>query len=112
MDMDIQKKQMQEVALLYYEKNLTQSEIAKIMNLSRQTVSKLLGDAIKEKIVEIKIHDPEITCADLEKEICGKFGIKNARLPCGEDARSGSRLTWQPWQQPAGPAGSPGCPPG
>ena len=76
------KKQMQEVALLYYEKNLTQSEIAKIMNLSRQTVSKLLGDAIKENIVEIKIHDPEITCADLEKEICKKFGITNA-VVCG-----------------------------
>ncbi|MBE6650727.1 MAG: hypothetical protein E7613_05385 [Ruminococcaceae bacterium] len=81
-DMNNPKKQMQEVALLYYEKNLTQSEIAKIMNLSRQTVSKLLGDAIKEKIVEIKIHDPEITCADLEKEICRKFGVKNA-IVCG-----------------------------
>ncbi len=85
--MDIQKKQMQEVALLYYEKNLTQSEIAKIMDLSRQTVSKLLGDAIKEKIVEIKIHDPEITCSDLERSICESFGIKNA-IVCGVSSDS------------------------
>ena len=76
--MDIQKKQMQEAAILYYEKKYTQNEIASIMNLSRQTVSKILNDAIKENIVEIKIHNPEITCKELEQEICNKFNIKNA----------------------------------
>ena len=80
--MDISKKQMQEAAILYYEKNCTQSEIAKIMNLSRQTVSKILNDAIKENIVEIKIHNPEITFRELEGEICKSFGIKNA-IVCG-----------------------------
>lgn len=80
--MDFQKKQMQEAAILYYEKNHTQHEIAKIMNLSRQTVSKLLNEALKENIVEIKIHNPEITCQDLEKEICREFKIKNA-VVCG-----------------------------
>ncbi len=76
--MEFQKKQMQEAAILYYEKKHTQSEIAKKMNLSRQTVSKLLNDAIKEKIVEIKIHNPEIDCKELEQEICDKFHIRNA----------------------------------
>ncbi len=80
--MDFQKKQMQEAAILYYEKNHTQNEIAKIMKLSRQTVSKLLNEALKENIVEIKIHNPEITCQDIEKEICKEFKIKNA-VVCG-----------------------------
>ena len=80
--MNIQKKQMQEAAILYYEKGYTQSEIASIMNLSRQTVSKILNDAIKENIVEIKIHNPEITCKELEEELCDKFNIKNA-VVCG-----------------------------
>ncbi len=75
--MDSQKKQMQEAAILYYEKKYTQSEIAKIMNLSRQTVSKLLNDAIKEKIVEIKIYNPEVTCEQLEADIKNKFNMKN-----------------------------------
>ena len=61
------KKQMEEAAILYYEKKHTQNEIARIMNLSRQTVSKLLNDAIKENIVEIKIHNPEVLCTDLEQ---------------------------------------------
>ena len=80
--MDFQKKQMQEAAILYYEKKHTQSEIAKMMNLSRQTVSKLLNDAVKEKIVEIKIHNPEIDCKELEQNICDKFNIRNAVI-CG-----------------------------
>ncbi len=80
--MEFQKKQMQEAAILYYEKKQTQNEIAKKMNLSRQTVSKLLNDAMKEKIVEIKIHNPEITCKELEQEICDRFNIKNAVI-CG-----------------------------
>lgn len=83
--MDFQKKQMEEAAILYYEKKHTQSEIAQIMSLSRQTVSKLLNDAIKEKIVEIKIHNPQITCTELEHEICDKFKIKNAVI-CGVSA--------------------------
>ena len=76
------KKQMEEAAVLYYEHKLTQNEIAKVMNLSRQTVSKLLNDAVKENIVEIKIHNPETVCKDLENEICKKFNIKNAVI-CG-----------------------------
>ena len=76
--MDSQKKQMQEVAILYYEKKYTQQKIAQIMNLSRQTVSKLLNEAINEKIVEIKIYDPETTCKDLEEQLCKQFKIKNA----------------------------------
>lgn len=80
--MEFQKKQMQEAAILYYEKKHTQSEIAKMMNLSRQTVSKLLNDAVKEKIVEIKIHDPKIDCKELERKICDKFNIKNTVI-CG-----------------------------
>lgn len=80
--MEIQKKQMQEAAILYYEKKHTQSEIAKIMNLSRQTVSKLLNDAVKEGIVEIKIHNPEVSCKEIETEICARFGIERA-IVCG-----------------------------
>lgn len=80
--MNYQKTQMEEAAILYYEKKYTQQEIAAIMNLSRQTVSKLLNDAIKENIVEIKIHNPEITCTELELAICSEFKIKNA-VVCG-----------------------------
>ncbi len=67
---------MSEVATLYYEKKHTQQEIADLMGLSRQTVSKLLNDAVKENIVEIKIHNPQKDCEDLQSRICKEFSIK------------------------------------
>lgn len=76
--MNYQKTQMEEAAILYYEKKHTQQEIAQIMNLSRQTVSKLLNDAVKENIVEIIIHNTKNDCIELEDKIREKFNIKNA----------------------------------
>ena len=67
---------MSEAAILYYEKKYTQQEVAELMNLSRQTVSKLLNEAVKENIVEIKIHNPQKDCEELETLICEKFDIK------------------------------------
>ncbi len=68
---------MYEVAVLYYEKKQTQQEIADSLNLSRQTVSKLLNDAARENIVEIKIHNPQKYCEELQSQIISGFGIKN-----------------------------------
>ncbi len=68
---------MSEAAILYYEKKHTQQEIADLMNLSRQTVSRLLNDAVKENLVEIKIHNPKKDCEDLERSIAERFSINN-----------------------------------
>lgn len=76
MNMKDEKILMSEAAILYYEKKYTQQEIADLMNLSRQTVSKLLNDAVRENIVEIKIHNPKKDCEELQSNICQKFGIK------------------------------------
>lgn len=80
---------MSEVATLYYEKKHTQQEIAELMNLSRQTVSKLLNDAIKENIVEIKIHNPKKDCEELETLICKRFGISKC-IVCGVSSENES----------------------
>lgn len=80
--MKTEKILMSEVATLYYKKNMTQQEIAESMHLSRQTVSKLLSDAVEEKIVEIVIHDPQAELAALEKQICDTFGIRNCVACC------------------------------
>lgn len=81
-----EKMLMAEAAILYYEKKLTQQQIAKELDLSRQTVSKLLSDAIEEKIVEIKIHDPIKERLDLGENICAKYGISKC-IVCGVSSR-------------------------
>lgn len=78
--MEQEKIQMAEAAVLYYEKKYTQQEIAQVMGLSRQTVSKLLNDAIREQVVEIRIHDPKKDCAELEQLLCARFGIEDASV--------------------------------
>lgn len=85
--MKTEKILMSEVATLYYKKNQTQQEIAETMHLSRQTVSKLLNDAIEEKIVEIIIHDPEQDSKALEKQICDTFGIRGC-VVCSVSGRN------------------------
>ena len=76
--MQQEKILMVEAAILYYEKKLTQQEIAKRMGLTRQTVSKLLSEAVDEKVVEITIHNPQAECKAMENEIRKEFGIANA----------------------------------
>lgn len=87
--MNTEKILMSEVATLYYKKNLTQQEIAETMHLSRQTVSRLLSDAIEEKIVEIIIHDPQKDCKELEERIRAAFGIRDC-VVCSVSGKSES----------------------
>ena len=87
--MNTEKILMSEVATLYYKRNLTQQEIAETLGLSRQTVSRLLNDAIEERIVEIIIHDPEKECKALEEQICALFGIRGC-VVCGVSGRNES----------------------
>lgn len=82
-----EKVLMSEVATLYYKKNMTQQEIAERMHITRQSVSKLLNDAIEEKIVEIIIHNPANDCRELERQICDSFGIRNC-IACSVSGRN------------------------
>lgn len=70
-----QKQLMAEISLLYYKKGLTQQEIANSLNLTRQTVSKLLTVAIDEGVVEILVHNPENERKELETEFRRNFQI-------------------------------------
>jgi DNA-binding transcriptional regulator LsrR (DeoR family) len=70
-----QKMLMAEVSLLYYKKGYTQQEIAVALNLTRQTVSKLLTTAINEGVVEIKIHNPAREKMELQEKLQEKLHI-------------------------------------
>ena len=86
--MNDEKILMSEAAALYYGKNMTQQEIAAAMGLSRQTVSRLLGDAVREGVVEIIIHDPQKDCQQLQEEICAAFGIRKC-IVCRVSSKNG-----------------------
>jgi deoxyribonucleoside regulator len=78
-----QEKQRMAVqaAKLYYEKDRSQAEISKEMNVSRPYVSKLLKLARSSGIVEIRIQDPEehrVDVTDLQDALCRDYHLEQA----------------------------------
>lgn len=65
-------------ANLYYIQNKSQKDIAKILNISEPTVSRLIKRAKKEKIVSFVIEEPYAECLELEKMIQNRYGIVEA----------------------------------
>lgn len=68
------------VASLYYEKNLTQAEIAQRLNISRPQVSRLLAEGRQEGVVEIIIHHPAPKSSSLEQELLDRFALKEIKI--------------------------------
>jgi deoxyribonucleoside regulator len=65
-----------EVARLYYQLDYSQQEIAKKLDVSRPTVSRLLKQAKDSGIVEITIHNPLEEGKLLTERLKDKFGLK------------------------------------
>ncbi|MEX2162529.1 MAG: sugar-binding domain-containing protein [Anaerolineales bacterium] len=68
------------VARMYYYQNLTTDAIAKEMQVSRSTVSRLLAYAKSEGLVDIRIVDPGSAPQKLEKAILEAFALKRAHV--------------------------------
>jgi deoxyribonucleoside regulator len=79
-------KLMIKMAHLNYEENLTQSEIAKRLNVSKATVSRFLKEALRRGIVEVIIHDPVSMDWVLAKSLVERFGLKEAYVLADVDA--------------------------
>ncbi len=69
-----------QVASLYYEDNLTQSQIGHQLGTSRATISRLLDEARETGIVEIIIHSPWKTASEIERELVSSFPLHQARV--------------------------------
>jgi len=75
---DAQHDLLAEVASLYYELDLGQSEIGKRLGLSRVKVYRLLKKAREAQIVQITINWPIERDGSLEDGLCGAFGLDRA----------------------------------
>jgi DNA-binding transcriptional regulator LsrR (DeoR family) len=65
-----------DVAEMYYFKGLNQTEIARHVGVDRSMISRMLTEARKQSIVEIRINRPMITDPTLEQMIQERFGLK------------------------------------
>lgn len=64
-------------AELYYQEDLSQSEIAERLMISRATVSRLLEEARRKKIVEITVHSPFHKNIKEAAKIKERFGLRH-----------------------------------
>lgn len=72
-------------ARLYYERGLKQSEIARILDISQPTCSRLLKRALADRIVRILVAPPTGTCLELEEALQSLYGLKEAIVVDCED---------------------------
>lgn len=73
------------VAKMYYDWDMKQSEIAKQLELSQATVSRLLRRSKAEGIIRITVNIPEGVYTDLEETLARKYKLHDAIVV---DARS------------------------
>ena len=71
------------VAELYYEQDLSQQEISKIMGISRPTISRLLDEAKETGVVEIVVHSPIVKHPQLSYALRTAFNLRDAQVITG-----------------------------
>ncbi len=85
---------LSKVSKLYYERHLTQQQIAERLHLSRSKVSRLLQQAEQQGIVQISIVMPSGGFAHIENELEARFGLKEAIVvDVDENASSAAVVT-------------------
>jgi len=75
-----------DVARMYYEKNMTQSDIGKTLDISRSLVSKLLTEARTLGIVKVTINSPIQDDKQMEARLIEMFGLKQVNIVQATDA--------------------------
>ena len=64
-------------ARLYYLDGRSQADIASALGTSRSNVSRMLTEAQRQGIVEIRLHDPAGRARDLEQALRKSFGLRD-----------------------------------
>jgi len=68
------------ISQMYYEKDMTQSEIAKELSISRPLVCRLLSEARSKGIVTITINTLNENNSLIRNQLCNIFGLKDATI--------------------------------
>lgn len=67
-------------ASLYYLEGRSQSEVADAIGVTRSNVSRVLAEARRLGIVEIRVHGDVSRDVDLERELIERFNLRDARV--------------------------------
>lgn len=79
-DPDDQLELLARVAEMYYKNGMNQTDIANRTGYSRSMISRLLTQAVKQKVVEFHIYHPLNRCTELERNLQQRFQLKDVRV--------------------------------
>jgi DNA-binding transcriptional regulator LsrR (DeoR family) len=82
-----------DVAEMYYLEGKDQTDIARKVGVSRSMISRMLTEARRQGIVEIKVFRPIHSDHDLEEAIKDRFGIESVFVVSMEDIKPVKLLT-------------------
>lgn len=78
------------VALLYYGEGLTQSDIAKRMQVSRATIVNMLRESRERGIVEIRVDGRHLSSSSLARKVRDKFDLKDVYIASSDTRETSS----------------------
>ena len=85
-------ERLAEVASLYYYSGLRQADIAAQLGESRSNVSRLLTEARRRGIVEIRVNQPLPVDRRLGRELQQRYGLRDALVLSGNEGDAGETL--------------------
>jgi deoxyribonucleoside regulator len=71
-----QTRLLADIAEMYFLEEMSQSEIGKVVGLTRSMISRLISEARQKNIVEIRIHRPLESDHSLETALQEKYGLQ------------------------------------
>ncbi len=81
-------QRMIQAARMYYENGMTQQEIAKILGITRQSVSQMLLAAKEKGIVKISIFDPTFEDPQIKEKLINAFNLHDVVLTPSEGLKA------------------------
>ncbi|MBU2881318.1 sugar-binding transcriptional regulator [Psychrosphaera sp. B3R10] len=77
---------------LYYVAGKTQEEIAKKLNISRQSAQRMVALAVSEGLIKVRLEHPIAKCMDLKVKLQNRFGLKSCTVVPSDEGDTTSTL--------------------
>jgi DNA-binding transcriptional regulator LsrR (DeoR family) len=77
---------------LYYVAGKTQDEIAKKLNVSRQSAQRMVALSVSEGLIKVRLDHPVAKCMDLAVKLKSRFGLLSCEVVPSDDAEPSSTL--------------------
>ena len=77
---------------LYYVAGNTQEEIAKKLNVSRQSAQRMVALSVSEGLIKVRLEHPIAKCMDLQVKLKNRFGLKSCIVVPSDNGEPTSTL--------------------